>query len=107
MHSIWFFYTGLLFAVFGFCCAVWLACDWLFSSKRISVAVEIKNEKDADMLDMLLHEARSAFFKKQSVRPVVLVASELMNGVMGMGDELYERYAEVLDRFGAECYVID
>lgn len=97
----------LLLAVFGFCCAVRLLSEWLFGSDRITVAIQIKDEKDADMLELLLHEARSAFFKKSALCPVVLVSVELMDGTLGVGEELYEEYAALLQHYGAECYLID
>ena len=97
----------LLLAVLGLCTAAWLLTDWLLGSDRITVAIQIKTEKDADMLDMLLHEAGSAFFKKRSQSPVVLVSVELMDGTLGEGDVLYDRYAKILERYGATCYLID
>lgn len=97
----------LLFSTFGFCCALRMLTDWIFASRQICVAIEITEKKDADMLDVLLHEAESAFFRKSCVRPIVLVSSDLMNGIVGEGEELYPRYARMLDAFGAECYLID
>ena len=101
------YFALLPFSVFGFCCAVWMLADWIFSSDRVSVAIEVIEQKDADMLDMLLHEARSAFFKKKNIRPVVLVSTELMRGIIGEGETLYEPYASLLNAYGAECYLVE
>jgi hypothetical protein len=30
-----------------------------------------------------------------------------MDGRVGRGDELFEEYDEILERYGAECYLID
>ncbi|MBQ7346722.1 MAG: hypothetical protein IJW55_02090 [Clostridia bacterium] len=96
-----------LFAVFGFCCALKTFFELLFASERIAVAVEVREKKDADMLDMLLHEAQSAFLRKGHARLVVLLSTELMDGTVGTGEELADDYAELIDRYGAECYLID
>ena len=104
---IGFFFACLLFSVFGFFSAVRMLTDWIFASEQVCVAIEIMEKKDADMLDMLLHEAQSAFFKNSAIAPVVLISTDLMNGIMGEGEELYEQYSALLDRFGAKCYLIE
>lgn len=97
------------FAVFGFCCFIQMVLDCLFSSGRFWITVKIKDEKDADMLDMLLHEADSAFFRKHGTRTVVLISSALFeNETVGSADGvLYDRYAELIEAYAAECYVMD
>ena len=96
-----------LFAVFGFYCALRLFADLFFASEQIVVAVEIRDQKDAEMLDVLLHEAWSAFFRKRHGRLVVLLSYELMDGRVGVGEVLFPAYLEILERWGAECYLID
>ena len=97
------------FAVFGFYCVLQMLLDALASVDRFWVTVKIRNENDADMLDMLLHEANSAFFRKKRARTVVLISSALFaNGTVGRSDgTLYDTYADVIDRYGAECYIMD
>lgn len=96
-----------LFAVFGFCCALKTFLELILAPRQIAVAVEVRNKRDADMLDMLLHEARSAFFQRGRTRLVVLVSAHLMDGTVGVGDELLEAYADLIDSFGAECYLVE
>ena len=97
----------LVFAVFGLWCVLRMVAEILFSPDQIAVAVQIQTEEDAEMLDMLLHEARSAFLRKGKARLVVLLASELMDGTLGEGEDLYPEYQELIDLYGAECYLID
>ena len=99
--------VAALFAVFGFACAVRMLTEVLFAAEQISVAVEIKTKEDADMLEMLLHEAQSAFLRKGHARLTVLLSTELMDGTVGAGEELSDDIVELLDRYGAECCLID
>ncbi len=105
----WSFVIGMsvaMFAVFGFCCAVRTVMGMLFPNRRISVAVEVMNAVDAADLEFLLEEA-AATAPHRGVRPVVLVSNALMDGTVGRDGVLYELFDELLDRFGAECYLID
>ena len=84
------FYTVLavtvsLLSVFGLWCAVKFPLEAFFASGQVVAAVELRNEKDAEMLDVLLHEAHSAFFRK------------------GMP---FEKVLELLARYGAEYRII-
>ena len=97
----------LVFAVFGLWCVIRMAAEIFFSPPQIAVAVEIRNEEDAEMLDVLLHEAGSAFLRKGKARLVVLLASDLMDGTVGMGEDLLPEYQELLDLYHADCYLID
>lgn len=99
--------AAALFAVFGFWCALHMFAECLFASEQIAVAIEIREKKDAEMLDMLLHEARSAFLRKGKARIVVLLSSDLMDGTVGEGEALSGAYQDLLDFYGAECYLID
>ena len=94
-------------SVFGFYCFLRMVFDFFFARKLFWITVEIREERDADMLDMLLHEAGSAFLRKGRVRLVVLLSTALMDGTVGFGEELLEEYAALLDRYGAECYLIE
>ena len=96
-----------VFAVFGFYCAVRMLCELLFASPQIAVAVEVREASDAEALDMLLHEARVAFLRRGHAHLVVLVSSDLMRGCMGEGEELFPVYEDLLDKYGAACYLID
>ena len=94
-------------AVFGFYCAVHILTEWIFAPEQVTVAIEIREKKDAEMLDMLLHEAASAFFRKGRSRIVILLSADLMDGTVGRGEDLYSEYREILDQYGAECYLIE
>ena len=95
-----------LFAVFGLYCAMRAVVGLLFPSRRISVAVEVRDKKDAENLDILLGEAVASSLQR-GARLVVLLSVDLMDGTVGEGEELSEHYADLLDRFGAECYLIE
>ncbi len=105
--GIFFGVAAALFAVFGFSCAVHLLIETLFASEQIAVAIEIREKKDAEMLDMLLHEAGSASLRKGRARLVVLLSASLMDGTVGEGEELFPAYQALLDRYDADCYLID
>ena len=96
-------------SVFGFYCLLKTLLECFFSSERLWIAVEVREEKDADMLDMLLHEADSAFFRKGGMKTVVLFSSSLFeNGIVGSTDGvLYDEYAALVDEYAAECYIMD
>ena len=95
-----------LFAVFGFYCAMRTVADLFWAPKQLYVAIEVQNKEDAEMLDVLLHEAYSAFFRKGH-RIVVLLSGDLMDGTVGLGEELFEKYSDLLELYGAECYLVD
>ncbi len=96
-----------LFAVYGFFCALRLLADLLWAPRQLAVAVTVQNREDADMLDVLLHEADSAFFTNRNAPIIVLVSAALMDGTVGLGEELFDTYADLLEEYGAECYLID
>lgn len=95
-----------LLAVFGLYCAVKIGLEWLFFPCNVVIAVEVNTREDADMLDVLLHEAESASFRKKSRRTVVLISVDLMDGTVGFDDVLLEEYEELLDRYGADYYLV-
>ena len=97
----------LAFSVFGAYCAIKTVAEALFASDRITVALELRERQDADDLDMLLQEAQSTSLRKGRTRVVVLLSSDLMDGTVGEGEELYDAYMDLLDRYGAECYLVD
>jgi len=96
-----------MLAVFGLCCALKMLLELLFSSDRISVAIEVMEARDARTMDLLLREAQTLSLGKGRARLVVLISSALMDGTVGLGDTLDEEYAALIDSYGAECYLID
>ena len=98
--------TVSLLSVFGLWCAVKFPIEAFFSSGQVVAAVELKNEKDAEMLDVLLHEAHSAFFRKGMRRIVVLIDEQLLYGVMGTDGVPHQDVLELLAYYGAEYRVM-
>ena len=98
--------TVSLLSVFGLWCAIKFPIEALLSSGRVVAAIELRNEKDAEMLDVLLHEAHSAFFRKGMRRIIVLIDVSLMEGCVGRDGVLYEKTLELLARYGAKYRII-
>ena len=98
--------TVSMLAVFGLWCAIKLPVDALLSSGRVVAAVWLKNEKDAEMLDVLLHEAHSAFFRKGMRRIIVLIDVSLVQGCIGSDGVPDEKTLELMARYGAEYRII-
>lgn len=96
-----------MFAAYGIYCALKVMAELLFPSDRIAVAIEIRTQADAEDLDMLLYDARATVWRRGRARTVVLLSTALMDGSVGSGDEIFEPYASLLTRYGADCYLID
>ena len=95
-----------MLAVFGMWCALKLLGEIWFSHDCLYVAIEITNEKDAEMLDVLLQQAHSAFFCQRSRRVVVLFDAPLLYGRIGHDGIPSEQLLELLAYYGAEYRVI-
>ena len=98
--------TVSMLAVFGLWCAIKFPVEALLSSGRVVAAVELKNEKDAEMLDVLLHEAHSAFFRKGMRRIIVLIDVSLVYGCLGTEGIPDEKTLELLARYGADYRIM-
>jgi hypothetical protein len=98
--------TVSMLAVFGLWCAIKLPIEAFCSSGRVVAAIELRNQKDAELLDVLLHEARSAFFRKGMRRIVVLIDASLLDGVIGKEGVPDEQILELLAYYGADYRVI-
>lgn len=94
-------------AVFGFYCAVKAFAAWLFRSKQIQTAVVVQTREDADTLDLLLYEASRSFLQTGMGAPVVLISSALMDGTVGVDETLLDAYADLIDEYGAACYLVE
>ncbi len=95
-----------MLAVFGLWCAIKVLGDMVFTPRCLVAAIEIKNEKDAEMLDVLLQQAHSAFFRQKMRRIVVLIDEPLLYGCIGHDGVPDVRTLELLTYFGAEYRVI-
>ena len=97
-----------MFAAFGFYCALRAILDLLFVPKQISVAIEVQEKKDADVLDVLLHEASSAFFRQgRRLKIKVLISSALLSGTVGEDGVPYEKYLDWIQMYNAAWYAVD
>ena len=96
-----------MFAAFGVYCALHAMAELLFPTQQIAVAVEIRTMEEMENLDTLLYDAKQVFWRRGGMRTVVLLSADLMDGRAGRGDELLDRYDEILERYGAECYLIE
>ena len=106
---LWSLFTAsvtVLFAIFGVYCALQTLAR-LLAPPVLATAVVIMHHEDVCQLDLLLREARSVPFLKRRYPVVVLISTKLMDGTAGVGDELLPRYERLLERYGAECYLID
>ena len=98
--------TVSMLAVFGLWCTLKMIGEMWFSHDCLCVAIEMKNEKDAEMLDVLLQQAHSAFFRQSRHRIVVLIDAPLLYGRMGHDGVPSEQVLELLAYYGAEYRVI-
>ncbi|MBE6698239.1 MAG: hypothetical protein E7581_06935 [Ruminococcaceae bacterium] len=98
--------TVSLLSVFGLWCAVKFPIEAFFSSGKVVAAIELTNEKDAEMLDVLLHEAHSAFFRKGMRRIIVLIDVSLVHGCLGTEGIPDEKTLELLARYGADYRIM-
>lgn len=94
-------------AIFGAACAIVILCEWLFASRQVVVAVELRTREDAAALEILLEEAEHTAIRRGGTRTVVLISQSLMDGTLGVGEELFESARELLDRYDADCYLIE
>lgn len=99
--------TVSMLAVFGLWCAIKLASEAWLTPRCMMTAIEITNEKDAEMLDVLLQQAHSAFFRKTKGRTVVLISAGLLQGCLGTDGVPDRALLELLARFGAIYRIID
>lgn len=96
----------VLFALFGFYCALQTLARML-APPMLATAILILRREDVSSLDSLLHEARSIPFLGRRYPIIVLISSELMDGTVGVGEELHPQYERLLEACGADCYLID
>ena len=96
-----------LFAAFGLICALQMLSRLLFCCDRLAGAVEIRSCEDAEALAELLHAAKIAFGGSGASRLLVLISTSLMDGTLGVGEEMSDECLEILEGYGADCYLID
>ena len=100
--SLFFGISLAVFAVFGFACATQMILDACFPLRQIGTAVEINTAEDAELLEMLLQEAKKGFLRGRSPRRAVLLSEALCeNG------EIPLNILKILKKHGADCYLIE
>ncbi len=100
--NLFFGIMGVAFALFGLVCAIELIVEACFPDRRIFTVVEVRTAEDADALDLLLSEA-----KRTSMRSVSSRVGVLLSGDVLCDREIPPKMLEILDRFGAECYLCE
>ncbi len=96
-----------LFAVYGVACAARVITEWIFPQKELAVAVRIRTVADAWNMDFLLHEAGMSFYRRGKNQMIVLISDSLMSGIVGEDGILFDVYEELIDQYGAECYLVE
>ena len=101
----WYLFFGIslvVFAVFGFACAVQMILDACFPLRQIMTVVEIKTAEDVALLESLFQETKNGFLRGRSPRRAVLFSERLcVNGEISL-DVL-----RILKKYGADCYIIE
>ena len=92
-------------AIFGLIFLFRVTFDGSFAPSAITVAVIIRNQKDADDLDILLCEAERNLLRRRNVPVVVLVSEALLQGDIGEGGVLFSEYRELLLAHHAILYI--
>ncbi len=93
---------GVAFALFGLVCAIELIVEACFPDRRIFTVVEIRSLEDSEVLDLLLAEA-----KRTSMRSVSSRVGVLLSGDVLCDGKIPPKMLDILDRFGAECYLCE
>ena len=91
-----------VFSVFGLVSAAQMIVEACFPLRQLTVMVELRTREDVEVLEMLLQEARGAFVRRRSAKVGVL-----LNGALCPDGEIPKDVAELLKRYGAECYVVE
>lgn len=100
--SLFFGVALAVFAVFGFACATQMILDACFPLGQILTVVEIKTEEDAELLEMLLQEAKNGFLRGRSPRRAVLLSETLC-----AEGEIPSDILRILKKHGTDCYIIE
>ena len=96
----------LLFAVYGFYCALCRLVAF-FAPRALAVSVSVMRKEDAERLELLLQEARRVASFTGTAPVVVLISTELMDGTVGVGENLLLQYETLFEQYGVRCYLID
>jgi len=100
--GLFFGVMGVAFALFGLVSAVELIVEACYPERRIFAVVEIRDEKDAEVLDLLLAEAKRTSVRPSSARVGVLLSERLLHK-----GEIPKEMLDIMERYGAECYLCE
>ena len=75
MEIVW-ICSATFFVALGLIAFIRTVADSLFFPRQLHPAIILRTREDADLLEMLLHEARFAFFSQRAT-PIVLIGEEL------------------------------
>ncbi len=100
--SLFFGILGVAFALFGLVCAIELIVEACFPQEQIFTVVEIREQKDAEMLDLWLAEARRTSMRSASARVGVLLSPTLLQD-----GRIPQKMLDIMERYGAECYLCE
>ena len=91
-----------VFGVFGFVCAVQMILEVCFPVRQMLTAVELRTPQDAELLEMLLKESKTSYFRRPSGRVCVLMSDALCEKGQLPTDVL-----KLLKKYGADCYIVE
>ena len=94
------------FAVIGFYGILRMIVEAVFPSDYLDVAVRIYDEEQVERLDIILKIADSKSCRRRGEGLVVLISSQLMQGVMGYGEVLRPELEALLRQYNADCFVV-
>ena len=89
-------------AVFGLICVAHMIVEACFPLRQLMITVEVRTRQDAEILEMLLREARNTALGRYAKRLGVLLSADLC-----AGDEIPQGILQVLKQYGAECYLVE
>ena len=99
--SLFFAVFVAVLAAFGLACGIQMIVEACFPLQQIVASVEIQTEADAELLELLLQEARNGWIRRKSSRVGVLLSESLLkNG------EIPDEILKLLKKYDADCYLI-
>lgn len=91
-----------VFGVFGFVCALQMLLEVCFPVGQMLTAVELRTQQDVEMLELLLKESKTSYFRRPSGRVCVL-----MSDVLCEKGQLSADVLKLLKKYGADCYIVE
>lgn len=89
-------------AVFGLICGAQMIVELCFPLRQLAVTVEVRTREDAEILDMLLREARNSLMGRRHRRVGVLLSANLCEN-----EQIPQDVLQLLKQYGADCYLVE